>query len=32
MSRLDRMVCHLPIVRRLGDHVLLHLVRAEESR
>jgi SAM-dependent methyltransferase len=32
MARVDRAVCHLPILRTLGDHVLLHFVRTEESR
>jgi ubiquinone/menaquinone biosynthesis C-methylase UbiE len=33
MARVDRMACHLPILRTLGDHVLLHFVRtSEESR
>ena len=32
MARADRMVCRLPLLRTLGDHVLLHFVRTEESR
>jgi len=30
MCRLDRAICHLPLLRTLGDHVLLHLVRTPE--
>jgi SAM-dependent methyltransferase len=33
MRRVDRVVCHLPLLRTFGDHVLLHFVRtAEEGR
>jgi SAM-dependent methyltransferase len=31
MRRLDRAICRLPLLRTLGDHVLLHFVRAPEA-
>jgi SAM-dependent methyltransferase len=31
MSKMDRLLCHIPGIRTLGDHVLLHLERTVEA-
>jgi ubiquinone/menaquinone biosynthesis C-methylase UbiE len=31
MRHVDRIVCHLPVLRTIGDHMLLHFVRAAEE-
>jgi SAM-dependent methyltransferase len=31
MTRIDRLLCRLPLFRTLGDHVLLHLERTQEA-